>query len=207
MAPRRIVSIVNWLNELGITRSAGDLLILRQLPDSIDVVNYAAEDEPLFPRRYDLAEYQERTRTVRQNRDFLNVLIDQAARERAASSHQALVNLMARKLRGYGAIPRSNRYIDLSARVCNRSHLFEMKSTTERNFTSQIRRGLSQLYEYRYIEQIPDCRLVLVLQNPLPTPIRWMNEYLERDRNILLVWDGRGQFFASDASRRVLPYL
>lgn len=207
MAPRRIASIVNWLNDLGLTRSIGDRLILGRLPESVSVVNYSTEDEPLFPRRYELAEYEERSRRVRENRGFLNVLIDEAARERARSSHQTLVNLMATRLRDYGAIPRSNRYIDLSANVDSANHLFEMKSTTEHNFTSQIRRGLSQLYEYRYIERLDNCQLVLVLQNPLPRPLGWMDQYLEQDRHVLLVWDGSNRFFASQATRQALPYL
>jgi hypothetical protein len=207
MAPRRISSVVNWLTDLGFIRSIGDHLVLGRLPDAVPVVNYLAEDEPLFPRRYELTEYEERSRRVRDNRGFLNVLIDEAARERTRSSHRTLVDLMAARLREYGAIPRCNRYIDLSANVGNKSHLFEMKSTSPSNFTSQIRRGLSQLYEYRYIEGLANCQLILVLQNPLPIPLRWMDQYLEQDRHVLLVWDGNERFFASERTREALPYL
>jgi hypothetical protein len=207
MAPRRIASIVNWLSDLGFIRTVGDHLVLGRLPEAVPLVKYVAEDEPLFPRRYELTEYEERSRRVRENRGFLNVLIDEAARERARSSHQTLIDLMAARLREYGTIPRSNRYIDLSANVDNTNHLFEMKSTTERNFTSQVRRGLSQLYEYRYIERLENTQLVLVLQNPLPSPLRWMDQYLDQDRHVLLVWDGNDRFFASERARQALPYL
>ncbi len=207
MVKRRTSSYISWLVELGLAKIDNSRLVLNPLPRFVPMLNYTSDEEPISPRRYTLQEYQEQANRVQQHRKIIVSYIDAAARERASASHRMLVNMMAEKLRAYGAIPKANRFIDLSGRVADTDYLFEMKSTTERNFTSQIRRGLSQLYEYRYIEQIPDSRLVLVLQNPLPAPARWMKEYLEQDRNVLLVWDGRNQFFASAQAKRVLPYL
>lgn len=57
-----------------------------------------------------------------------------------------------------------------------------MKSTTDSNVKSQIRRGISQLYEYRYIENKPDASLVLVIENPLQADNNWLQDYMETDR-------------------------
>jgi hypothetical protein len=207
MVERRTSTYIRWLVELGLGGIDDSRLVLNPLPPFVPILNYVSDEEPISPKRYTLQEYKEQADRVQQHRRIIVSYIDAAARERASASHRMLVNMMAERLRGYGAIPKANRFIDLSARVADTDYLFEMKSTTEGNFTSQIRRGLSQLYEYRYIEQIPDSRLVLVLQSPLPTPAQWMKQYLEEDRNVLLVWDGRNQYFASAQTKRALPYL
>ena len=54
-----------------------------------------------------------------------------------------------------------------------RDYLFEMKSTTEDNPHAQIRRGLTQLYEYRYVQNVKEAKLVLVIENPLPRENGW----------------------------------
>jgi hypothetical protein len=62
-----------------------------------------------------------------------------------------MVNTVAQRLRAARAIPKDNGYVDLAAKVGSASFLFEMKSTTKVKARSQVRRGLSQLYEYRYL--------------------------------------------------------
>lgn len=104
-------------------------------------------------------------------------------------------------------MPKANRYVDLSARLNGSDFLFEMKSTTEHNLHSQIRRGLSQLYEYRYIQNVALGKLVLVIEHPLPKKLIWMDKYLVRDRGVLLVWDGDGKFTCSPESKGQLEFL
>ena len=70
-----------------------------------------------------------------------------------------------------------------------------MKSTTETNVHDQVRRGVSQLYEYRYIQQIERAKLVLVVENPLSSDSKWLVDYLINDRGILIAWDGDGRNF------------
>src|SRR5271157_451615 len=74
-----------------------------------------APREPLAPRRYDPATYNDVAGNVRNARGYISVLIDDAARERAENSHRTLTTLVAGKIRDSGAIPKSNRYVDLSA--------------------------------------------------------------------------------------------
>ncbi|MGD1019168.1 MAG: hypothetical protein ABSA12_07595 [Verrucomicrobiia bacterium] len=207
MAHRRASSYVHWLREFGLADDSNGNLVLKGLPEGVPIVHYISNDEPLLPRRYILREYQERAQRLREASGTVTTLIDQAKRERALSSHTALVNLVAQRLKTLRAIPKDNDYIDLAARVGDTNFLFEMKSTTEDNARSQIRRGLSQLYEYRYLQQIEQPKLVLVIENPLPRPLAWIETYLRTDRNILLVWDGNNRLYCSDEVRRELPFL
>ena len=182
-------------------------MVLRPLQDSITVIDYRADDEPIFPTRYDLKEYREQAERVAKSKEAVEYYVDEAKRERASASHATLVKLMAERLRKYGAVPKANCYIDLSARLDGVDYIFEMKSTTEENPHSQVRRGLSQLYEYRYIQNVESPRLVLVIECPLPGKLGWIKDYMLKDRGILLAWDGNGSFSCPNEIIRELPFL
>jgi len=61
---------------------------------------------------------------------------------------QNLINIF--KSKGYDTL--SNRFVDLFAHNEQNSLLFEVKSTENRNFRSQARKGVIQLLEYDYFE-------------------------------------------------------
>ena len=114
---------------------------------------------------------------------------------------------MADRLRQQGTVPKANKYIDLSARWQGEDYLFEMKSTTKDNPHAQVRRGVSQLYEYRYIQNVQRAKLVLVVENRLPKKLGWMEDYLVKDRGILLVWEGDGTLSCPPHIRDQLQFL
>ncbi len=207
MVERRVSSYLGWLVKLGLAKIAGKRWVLDRLPAAVPLVRYESDEEPIFPNRYDLKEYQEQAQRVASKQEAIAYYVDRAKRERATTSHETLVSLMAERLRQRGAVPKANRYVDLSARWEGDDILFEMKSTTEDNPHSQIRRGLSQLYEYRYIQNVKAAKLVLVIENPLPKPNQWMEDYLVNDRGVLLVWDGNGKFNCSPKTREQLGFL
>ena len=207
MVKRRVSTYLGWLVKLGLAKGDGKRCVLDQLPAAVPLVRYEADDEPIFPNRYELVEYQEQAKRVATKQEAITFFVDRAKQERAVNSHEMLVNLMAEKLRQRGAIPKANRYVDLSARWEGDDFLFEMKSTTETNPHAQIRRGLSQLYEYRYIQNVQSAKLVLVLENPLPKENRWMEDYLINDRGVLLIWDGDGKFHCPASVRKQLQFL
>ena len=189
MIPRRVSTIISWLERTELLREAdGRFFLSRHIPESVGVVDYGESDEPLSPRRHDLNEYNEVERRVRQARGFITAQINEAARERAHDSHHMLTNLVAEKVRNAGAIPKRNPYIDLSAVVNDDLFLFEMKSTTTTNAHGQVRRAISQLYEYRYIQQVPEARLVIVIENPLPRNLGWLLDFVVTDRDLGIVW-------------------
>ena len=113
---------------------------------------------------------------------------------------------MATRIKAAGGIAKSNRFIDLASKL-ESDFIFEMKSTTDANVRGQLRKGVSQLYEYRYLENKPDAKLVLVIERPIVAPNNWMNEYLESDRNIFVVWDGDNRLFGSPKATAALPFL
>ncbi len=82
-----------------------------------------------------------------------------------------------------------------------------MKSLTEGNAKSQIRSGLSQLYEYRYLQNLSEAKLVLVVENKLPAMLRWMIDYLESDRNVLTIWDGDDRLYGNKRTQTSLAFL
>lgn len=207
MIERRVSSYLGWMLKLGLAKMLGRRWVLDKLPATVPIVRYESDEEPILPHRYDLKAYQEQAQRVASKQEAITYYVDRAKRERASSSHETLVNLMAERLRQRGAIPKANRYVDLSARLDEEDYLFEMKSTTEDNPHSQIRRGLSQLYEYRYIQNVKDAKLVLVIENPLPKENRWMADYLINDRGVLLVWDGDGKFHCSPSIHKQLEFL
>ena len=117
-----------------------------------------------------------------------------------------LVNLVAQRIRENGGVPKSNQLIDLAVRL-DREYIFEMKSTDNDNIRAQVRKGMSQLYEYRYLQNLPEANLILVLEKPLEANNSWMLEYLEIDRGINLVWDGNNELFGSEKTRTDLKFL
>lgn len=194
MIPRRVSTVVSWLESIGMIQERDGRYFLRgNLPAGVDIVEYDAVEEPLLPKKYDLAEYSGVAGSVRKAKGMLTVMISDAAKERAEKAHQMLMGMVAEKIRGAGAIPKNNPIVDLAATLKGDDFLFEMKSTTDANVHSQVRRAISQLYEYRYLQQIPSAKLVVVIENPPPDEKRWLVDYVVKDRELLIAWDGDGK--------------
>lgn len=209
MANRRVSSVVSWLEELNIIerRSERYFLLVSTINNNVDILNFTNIDEPLLPRSTLLSEYetvQERTNTAR---DTIITYKDQALLERAENVHRRLVNLVANRIKGAGQIPRYNQLIDLATRYDGIDYIFEMKSITDANAREQVRKGLSQLYEYQYLQNLPNSCLVLVIERDLPNTSRWMIDYLENERNISVIWDGDNNLYGTDLTRSKFEFL
>ena len=178
MVKRRLSTIVGWLTQIDLIEDRGGRFFLKQLAGGVEVVDYPALDEPLLPQTHEWNEYRNVSTKLRQEMRTITVLIDEATRERASQAHDMLTKLVAGKIRTAGGIPKQNKLIDLAARVGDKDYIFEMKSTTQRNFHSQVRAAISQLYEYRYLYSMPNSNLVVVIENPPPDDRRWMLDYV-----------------------------
>ncbi|MEA5619241.1 hypothetical protein VB711_15545 [Cronbergia sp. UHCC 0137] len=112
-------------------------------------------------------------------------------RQRRNLIHKELVDKMDFWLRNIGAQPKENDHIDLVAKIpSDGSFIFEMKSGGE-SLLEQIRKGISQLYEYkyRYKSVINDDHISLCLVLPeSPDSIPWITEYVCNDRKINICW-------------------
>jgi len=71
---------------------------------------------------------------------------------RAEVAHSTILENLIEIFRSKGYDTFSNRFVDLFAHNEEKSFLFEVKSTENRNFRNQARKGLIQLFEYDYFE-------------------------------------------------------
>lgn len=208
MVQRRVATFTHWLIECGLVREVGLRYLLNPLPAYVPYVDYSLNEmEPLLPTAYGLTDYTTHEQIYKQRQGQTTYLVDQAKMERANVSHRALLNLVAARVKATGSVPKVGKLIDLAAVHSGQKFIFEMKSTTPENTRSQVRQGISQLYEYRYIEQAQDARLVLVLENPLAGETSWMRDYLLQDRNVLVLWDGDGNLYCPASSQVDLGFL
>ncbi|HEV2022842.1 MAG TPA: hypothetical protein VGQ94_09990 [Terriglobales bacterium] len=58
---------------------------------------------------------------------------------------------------------------------------------------TKVRKAISLLYEYRYLQDMPEAKLVVVIENPLPREKDWLVDYVVKDRRILIAWYGDGR--------------
>lgn len=209
MAPRRFSSVVAWLEELNVLERRGERFYLSALVinNAVEILNFNNVDEPILPRTTSLQEYQTVEMRAAKAVETIVSYRDLAATDRADNAHRRLVNLVATRIRATGSIPRYNQLIDLATRHHDEDFIFEMKSITQVNSKTQVRNGLSQLYEYKYLQNLPNSNLVLVIETPLPGETQWMVEYLENDRNVNLIWDGNDQLYGTAATREKLEFL
>ena len=102
---------------------------------------------------------------------------------------------MAEKISEAGWSPReSSHSIDLATKMNDKEFIFEMKSTTGESIHGQIRRGVAQLYEYRYLHDMPDAILCLVLEKKPTGKKAWLTDYLFEDRGIMVCWKSNSDF-------------
>ena len=113
-------------------------------------------------------------------------------RLRAANAvHGRLLEELEDHLESLGYSVDTNKHIDAYTRLRTGPAYFEAKSIDAKNELSQVRKGISQLYEYRYRYGEPDASLWLLLSEA-PTE-QWMIDYLEKDRDIRAIWFSDGQ--------------
>lgn len=130
-------------------------------------------------------------RSYDRRREMADPELTRIKRQRRNLAHKELVDKMDALLRNIGALPKENDHIDLFAKIPDDgSFIFEMKSGGE-SLLDQIRKGLSQLYEYRYryrdVVGNDHISLCLVLPEQ-PSSIPWVAEYLCKDRGVNLCW-------------------
>ena len=133
-------------------------------------------------------------------------------RQRANLTHKILLEQLYQYLSEIGATSFENEHIDLYSELPSKERfVFEVKSITPDNLLSQTRKGVSQLYEYRYRykERIGyDVNLFLVYPQE-PISITWLQEYICFDRRIGIIWfDENNKFkFSSYCESMVRPLI
>lgn len=162
----------------------------------VEPATAAATEAPIQPvaETYPL---RERTNTpspvqaYNRRREMADPELTRIKMQRRNLAHKELIDKMDGWLRQLGAQPKENDHIDLFAKIPgDGSFIFEMKSGGE-SILDQIRKGLSQLYEYRYRyrEALDDPHISLCLVLPdHPSAVPWVTQYLCEDREINMCW-------------------
>jgi hypothetical protein len=131
------------------------------------------------------------TAPYNRSREIADPEVTRIKRQRRNLAHKELIDKMTEWLKNIGAQPKENDHIDLFAKIPqDGSFIFEMKSGGD-SLLEQIRKGLSQLYEYRYRYRavINDDHISLCLVLPeSPDVLPWITEYLCADREINICW-------------------
>lgn len=208
---RRLNTATRWLEDLDlVTVQAGRYRVVAdRYPTSAlapDVLDPQQSVTAVAPALLPLGEQPPRPRPLEPN--VISYLIDHAVLERASQQHEELVHAVAARARAAGHSCSRNVFVDLFVSGGDVRYLCEMKTNNASNTVAQVRKAVSQLYEYAYQQDLEDAVLVLVLQEPPPPRSSWLIGYLVDARGILPVWtDGAGGFTGPPASTDALPWL
>jgi hypothetical protein len=135
------------------------------------------------------------------DRQSAAAVIDLVARERASRAHWQLEKILSDSARARGYNPQDNNQIDMHFETPTAVVLAEMKSCYRRNLRSQVRRGISQLFEYRFLyrEVLGENIIPILVLETRPTGRQsWLIDYLG-SLGILLAWEDSGRILATAA--------
>lgn len=135
-----------------------------------------------------------RPRPTPASRRAATITNDPVALDRANDAHHRLEMIMAAAVRASGREPMSNEHVDLYVATNRDVVLAEMKSCQQNNLHAQVRRGISQLLEYRYVYRAmfgPQVTMMLVLETRPSAAQAWLIEYAQT-LGILIVWKEPG---------------
>ena len=126
----------------------------------------------------------------------------QAMLDRANQAHEDTRLALAAELTRSGFEPGQDELIDLYCELPSGFAIYEVKSITEANWRGQVRRGASQLKEYRFLRGLTgSASLYLVLSNRLPE--EWVLDLLVAEYDIGVLWRA-GDRFVGPAARSAL---
>jgi hypothetical protein len=126
----------------------------------------------------------------------------QAMLERANRTHEDVRLALGDELTRRGYHPGADRLLDLYCELPAGLAFYEVKSTTSSNWRAQVRKGVAQLKEYRFLYgQTDRAALYIVLSEPITES--WVLDLLVAEYEIGALWR-RGAGFAGPAARAAL---
>ena len=117
----------------------------------------------------------------------------------ANATHAHLLSILGSFLSVNGHRVEANQFVDAFTILKSGPAIFEAKSLTNDNELTQVRHGLSQLYEYRFRHNLGNASLWLILSRPLEES--WLIDYLESDRGVNVVWLEDGKLAGAKVDR------
>ena len=116
--------------------------------------------------------------------------INLVAQERASQTHHLLEKIIATAATAAGYDPRYNDNIDVFFSTTTDTILVEVKSCWDLNLHTQFRRGVSQLFEYKYVysEELGDNVIPVLLLETRPVARNaWLLDYAKHI-GIFVAW-------------------
>lgn len=125
-----------------------------------------------------------------------------AALEKAANAHKDLLNKLNQIICSHKHETSENQKVDLFTSINGATWIFEVKSTNDSNFLSQVRHGIAQLYEYRflYFPRNKEANLCLIVQTPPPDELKWIIDYMQT-LGICFCWPVPTGFYSADGTQ------
>jgi len=185
-ADRRFHTFISYLRDAGLLKTHQSKNVLKKFAGGV-VKNTAPTKQGLTRRR--LKQSPLVTATAG-SKGFISYDVDAQKMERANQIHWQLIDAKSSFLDARGFEPYANEYIDLYADAKGDVVLYEMKSVDPEgsNLLAQVRKAVSQLYEYRYIFEEPKARLCIVTNHAIAKKDEWLLTYLSKDRIIAYEW-------------------
>jgi hypothetical protein len=206
---RRLSTVTSWLEELGLITLTADRRVIAKdyLLSDIPVSGGPTESVAKGPRA--LTAFNGRTPIPRaiSEGDVINYWVDRSKVDRAYNKHEELVALTARLAMESGHDVSRNVFVDLFTIGEEGSCLFEMKTNHEGNTVAQVRKAVSQLYEYQYQQDLKDSPLALILESEPTGDASWTIDYLTNARKILPLWEDGDAFNGPPLSLQMLPWM
>ena len=162
----------------------------RLQPEAIYDADVDEDDAIDIEPRRSKGETWARKRPRSSDKKSTQALINLVKCERANQSHYEIEKALADAITKAGDDPNYNENIDLYFYSNKGSLLIEIKSCTENNIHAQIRKAVSQVFEYRFLDakQLVDpVQLAVVIETPPGLRKRWLLKYLE-EMNIAVAW-------------------
>jgi len=168
---------------------------LRSLPSISPILSadtVPLEDDTIKTRPIALpsgSDWRPRNRTT-SGKKSTTAEIDLVARERGSNSHYMLEEILVELAKQEKLLPKYNQNMDIYFETEQGTVLAEIKSCTDTNFHSQFRKGISQLFEYRFLYRDllgSKVTMLLLMETAPPSEKLWLVDYAN-SLGVTLAW-------------------
>lgn len=127
--------------------------------------------------------------------------------EQNGSGRDRLTNLITERVQKVNGTVQPYILTNFTANIQNQYYIFKIERLPQDDTLNHLREAYLKLYEFQYLQNLKDALLILVLTEELSEELRWMQDFLENDRSIYLLWDGNNELYASPQTRQKLAFL
>ncbi|WP_230134211.1 hypothetical protein [Enterobacter cloacae] len=218
---KKILETCSWSKYFDAVKTLDQETVYKLTYESYDLVNEQNDfidnetsiEVVTANKLYEFKEYGRNSlpkKSINKNPVYIDPELTKIKRQRANLTHKVLLDKLNQYLVSKGATTHENEHVDLFAKFeSNDKYLFEVKSIDDKNLLSQTRKGISQLYEYRYRYQEMigyDVKLCLVYPYE-PKVIPWLQRYLCEDREVYVLWFDEDTPIFSECCNQYAPKL